>query len=457
MKCLSGVAMMVMVGLASSISNAGSVKPGDLITPDNASVVADLVSPGNYYLVKQGMHLRIVPTERLEWPLPYKAATEKYAAQVRLNDKGELQNYVAGQPFPLLDPNDPQVATKVMWNFSFRPQYTDDVDVRDVEIVSWRPNSPMPGPVEHFTIGHFAFYNNIGRTEVQPIPTDPEANSSGIRYRFGAFPFIEPTELRGFGLVRLRSKDPNVDDDGWYYNPVNRRLRSVSEQSLSDPMGPFGLGGGGGGGAAGAPQTISGGSASATTYANNLDPDSYFGFSAKIEDYSYRLLGLKPMLASVHAENTPAKPCQFDNNRSVCPEAWEIRQLYVIEATAKLLSWHQKIGSNGVLIPKRVLYIDSEAWFITASDQYDQQGKLWKTIAAFNTYADRPVADAKVAIYPFKRMFQTALVDEDIQDGFSSVVYMPGHESEDYESWYINMGIVTKAFLDPHQMQNFAR
>ena len=54
-------------------------------------------------------------------------------------------------------------------------------------------------------------------------------------------------------------------------------------------------------------------------------------------------------------------------------------------------------------------------------------------------------------------MFQTALVDEDIQDGFSSVVYMPGHESEDHESWYINMGIVTKAFLDRHQMQNFAR
>ncbi len=146
-------------------------------------------------------------------------------------------------------------------------------------------------------------------------------------------------------------------------------------------------------------------------------------------------------------------PCQFDNNRSVCPEAWEIRQLYVIEATAKPLSWHQRIGGDGVLIPKRVLYIDSEGWFITASDQYDGQGKLWKTIATFNTYNDRPVADARVAIYPFKRMFQTALVDEDIQDGFSSVVYMPGHESDDHESWYINMGIASKAFLDPHQIR----
>ncbi len=323
MKYLCGLVMIAMVGLAPSLACAASVKPGDLIAPDNSSVVADLVSPGNFYLVRQGMRITIVPTERLEWPPPYKTATEKYASQVRLNEKGELQNYVAGLPFPLLDPNDPQVATKVMWNFSFRPQYTDDADIRDVEIVSWRPNSPLPGPVEHFTIGHFAFYNNIGRTEVQPIPSDSEATAAGIRYRFGAFPFIEPQEIRGFGLVRLRSNDPNVEDEGWYYNPLSGRLRSVSAQSLSDAIGPFGIGGGGGNAFS---PVVAGGIAS-TTYANNLDPDSYFGFSAKIEDYNYKLLSIKPMLASVHAENTPAKPCQFDNSRTVCPEDWEMRQL----------------------------------------------------------------------------------------------------------------------------------
>ena len=435
------VAMMVMLlvaALGSLPVEAASVKPGDQITPENAALVADLVSPGNYYLVRQGMRMNIVPTQRLEWPPPYKAATEKYSSQVGLNDKDELQNYVAGQPFPLLDPNDPHIAAKVMWNFSFRPQYTDDVDIRDVEVSSFRANSPTPGPVEHFTIGHFAFYNSMGRTEVAPIPTDSEVAGAGIRYRFGAFPFLEPAEIYGFGLIRERYKDPTVDDNVWFFNPSMRKLRRVRAEELSDAILPSDAKNG------------------ANTYANNLDPDSYFGFSAKIENYNYKLLGIKPMLASVHAKNTPAKPCQFDNNRTVCPEDWEMRQIYVIEATAKPLSWHQKLGSSGVLIPKRVLYIDSEGWFITASDQYDGEGKLWKTIATFNTFADRPVKDAQVAIYPFKRMFQTALVDEDIQDGFSSVVYMPGHETQDHESWYINMGIVTKAFLDPNQMQNYA-
>ena len=149
---------VLMIFAAVSVVNAASVKPGDLITPDNAALVTDLVSPGNFYLVRQGMRMKIVPSERLEWPPPYKSATEKYASQVSLNDKGELQNYVAGQPFPLLDPNDPQVATKVMWNFSFRPQYTDDADVRDVEIASGVPAAPWmiqsnisPSVISRFT------------------------------------------------------------------------------------------------------------------------------------------------------------------------------------------------------------------------------------------------------------------------------------------------------------------
>ena len=49
-------------------------------------------------------------------------------------------------------------------------------------------------------------------------------------------------------------------------------------------------------------------------------------------------------------------------------------------------------------------------------------------------------------------MFQTALVDEDLQCGYSTVMYTPGHESTDPESWCINMGTVTKAMLDPNRM-----
>jgi hypothetical protein len=125
-----------------------------------------------------------------------------------------------------------------------------------------------------------------------------------------------------------------------------------------------------------------------------------------------------------------------------------MRHLYVIEADAK---------SRDDTIPRRILYIDSEGWFITASDQYDRQGKLWKTIATFDTYRDRPVPDARVAIYPYKRIFQLGLVDMDLDTGYSSVVYMPGSTAPERECWYIDMGTVTNAMLAPQALERSVR
>ncbi len=378
----------------------GEVKPGDVITKDNAAKVIDLVSPGNYMLVQQGMEMKIVPSDKLEWPPPFKSATEKYSPQVQLAPDGTLKNYIAGQPFPLVDPNDPQVATKVMWNFSYRPLYSDDIDMRFPEVATFEKHA-TGSPLSYYTVGHFAFYNNIGRIEVPPIPTDPNGLASGLRYRFGFYPFLEPSGLRGYGMVRQRHIDPKIEDNVWVFNPA---------------------------------------------YANALDPDSYFGFSAKIEDFNYRFLGEKMMLASVHAEHSPEVQCPYDGGKTICPERWEMRHLYVIQADAK--------PGIEATIPRRIFYIDSEGWFITASDQYDRTGKLWKTIATFNTYRDRPVPGATVAVYPYKRIFQLGLVDEDLDTGFSSVVYMPGPTAPDRECWYIDMGTVENAFFQPEALQS---
>jgi hypothetical protein len=418
------------------------VKPGDVITPANAGKVKNLLSPGNYLLVQQGMQLDIVAAEKLEWPPPYTAATEKYQAQVKLMPDGSLHNYVAGQPFPLLDPNDPHMAEKIMWDFSFRPLYSDDADLRFPEIASFKPDS-KGDPVAYFTVGHFAFYNNIGRIEVPPVPTDPDGAASGIRYRFGFYPFLEPASLRGYGLVRYRHIDPKIEDNTWVFTPSTRRLRRQSVETLTDAIGMIaGFGGGGAGGQYGAGGPSGGGGGMTST----LDPDSFFGFSGREADYNFKYLGDKNMLACVHAKNSPEVVCPHDGGRTICPENWEMRHLYVVEADAKP-------GQN-FSISKRILYIDSEGWFITASDQYDREGKLWKTVVAYNTYRDRPVPDAKVAIYPYKRIFQLGLVDEDLDTHLSTVAFMPGPTAPDRECWYIDMGVVDNAFFTPEALKN---
>jgi hypothetical protein len=435
------VAFVFAVAVVSAAIPAGAqVNPGDVITPANASKVEGLLSPGNFILVKQGMTVKVVPTGHLDWPPPYKAATERYSPQVSLGPNGELHGYVAGLPFPLVDANDPAAATKIMWNFEYRPLHTDDLDEREVEVVSH--NARQADEIEHFTFGHLGFYNSVGRTEVAPMPTDPDVLNSNIAARSGAYPILEPAELRGEGLVRERYNTPGLQDSAWEYSPPARKLRRLPAVYLSDTFGASRTGTTGNG-------TFAAGvvNAGASTYASTWDPDSFFGFSAKIDDYTYRLLGERPMLASVEAENSPAQPCPSDGGRTVCAENWELRNVYAIEATAKPRS----ILGASVIIPKRILYVDSEGWFITASDQYDRQGQLWKTLVAFHAYRDRAVPNARVAIWPFKRMFETALVDEDLTSGFSTVIYSPGHSGND-DSLYVNMGAVDRNFFTPQNM-----
>jgi len=422
--------------ISTAIPAGAQVTPGDVITPASALKVEGLVSPGNFMLVQQGMMMKIVPTGHLDWPPPYKDATERYSPQVSLTADGDLKGYAAGLPFPLVDANDPNAATKIMWNFEFRPLYTDDLDQRGVEAVSHRASSS--NEIEHFTFGHLGYYNSVGRTEVAPMPMDPDVLKTGIAAHTGAFPILEPAEVRGAGIVTQRYAIPGFEDAVWEYSPQTRRLRRLPTAELSDAFGVAAMGSAG---------VMGGGVGAGTTYASTWDPDSAFGFSARIQDYTYRLLGERPMLASVEGENSPAQPCAADNGRTVCPENWEMRNVYVIEATAKPQS---PLGGS-VITPKRILYIDSEGWFITASDQYNPEGQLSKTIATFHAYRDRAEPNARVAIYPFKRIFQTALVDEDLTSGFSTVVYSPGRENQD-DSLFINMGAVDRTFFTPEKM-----
>jgi Protein of unknown function (DUF1329) len=184
-----------------------------------------------------------------------------------------------------------------MWNFEFRPLYTDDLDTRNIEAVSHRPGQSVAEEVMSF--GHFGFYKSIGRTEVAPLPLDNDIYQTGLAYRFGAFPVLEPAEMRGAGIVREGSVLPDVDDNAWEYSSESRRLRRLPTAELADAFGVAAQSGAG---------TMSGG-AGATTYASTLDPESAFGFAGKFSDYSYRLLGERPMLASVDAANSPKIPC----------------------------------------------------------------------------------------------------------------------------------------------------
>jgi hypothetical protein len=427
-KALAAALAFSVVALGVVTANA-QVKPGDMITIENSYKVKDVLSPGVFFKVQRGMALKIIPTSRVDWPPPYKDATEKYSSQVSLApDHRSILGYVAGQPFPLIDPNDPYVGAKIIWNNVFRPITSDDYDLRfyDCESVNEKPGPPGR-TLEYAQIGHYAGYDLVGRTEVEPIPIDPDFKKTNRLWLFALYPLLAPQDARGSGFIRYRYADPTRGDDNWSWTPGARRVRRINESIMSTATAP--------------------GSAGANTW----DPDHYSGFNPKTQEYNYRLLGEKNMLGSVHAEHSPEVKCQTDGGGSACPEAWEMRHIYVVEATP------DRARIAAALDSRTVIYMDTEMWFEPYIDTYDRRGQLWRNHIYWLAYRDRPVPDARVAIYPFKREFVVGAVSTDVQDGLSTMCYLPGRETPERECWYINMGAVNRDFFTTDAMVRAAQ
>jgi hypothetical protein len=414
-------ALAIMIGFFNAPASA-QVKPGDFITPDNAAKVKDLLSPGQYLRVLHGMTIKVVPTERIDWPPPYKDATEKYSSQVRLTpDRRSLIGYVAGEPFPLIDVNDPDAGTKVMWNMAFRPISSDEYDLRwfDCDSVYWGKNAAF-NEITDIEVGHYAGYNEVGRTEVDPMPIDPDFKKTG-RYFLGLlYPVLSPQDARGTGLIKFRYADPNQQDAAWTWTPGARRVRRLNYAILDSATG-----------------------------AQAYDPNHYEGFSGKNENYDFRLIGEKTMLGAIDVAQVPDVRCPTDGGASHCPDNWQMRHEFIVEGKPRP-------GRFNSLYNREVLYVDSEAVFVMANDLYDRGGQLFINYTSWMRYSDRSEPGAKIAIYPFKREFQVGSSSTNVQSGFSTVCYHPSLNAPSHDSWFINMGSVDRDWFTPEQMARAA-
>lgn len=416
---LVGVALFAFLASSWSLAQA-QVQPDDVINPGKADKVKDLVSPGVYQRVKNGLAMKIVETQAIEWPPPYKAATDANAAKVSLTDHRTLSGYVAGLPFPNIDANDPDAAIKTIWNMQFRPVFTDDYDLRFVDCdFGYTKEGKQGEALESIQVGHYSGYNMVGRTEVQPMPTDPDFQTNGRYWLFGLYPVLAPAELRGAGLIRARFADSGKSDAIWAFTPDDRHVREIGEEMMNDPGG-----------------------------IGQWSPDHFAGFDAKVENYDYKFLGRKSMLASVNA-HSPQSKC-IEDGTAACAENWEMRQIDIIEA-------NPRSGTSAAGGAKIDIYVDTEIWFPPYVDTYNSSGELSQTSIFTLANRDRTTEDATVAVYPFKRSFIVAAETQDLKQGTLTKCYLPGSDTPDREGWYINMGTVQKEFFQTEAMVRAAR
>jgi hypothetical protein len=318
----------------------GSVKPviadlppGSVLSKDNWQRGADVLPPELLEKVKSGeLQIRVQETTNLPLTPAYIEATRRYAGSAKLDADGDLQDYVAGRPFPVIDASDPQAGLKMAWNDRYR-DFGNAAEAwgtfRTIE---------QSGQVAREIEFYYAIAYGMHRT-------DEAANQwtkDGILYK-EFYKCLGPLDLKNLMNLKYRHDDDRKADIDWSYLPQTRKVKRLLIRHDEPTMG------------------------------SELLHEDFYGFSGYIHAHDWKVLGRKVLLvpgairapnATVTAQSYPADP-------------WELRDTLILESTPNDAS--HPYG-------KRVLYIDAQLGISTYVLIYDKQGKHYKTL--FTVYGN---------------------------------------------------------------------
>ncbi|NNL68135.1 MAG: DUF1329 domain-containing protein [Myxococcales bacterium] len=332
-----------------------SFKEGDVITFDKIDSLRQFLPPEFWanrdFFFYEGMRLNIGPFHRDYSPAAeYVAATKKFAGQPKIGPDDSLENYTAGQPFPMdqIDcKGDPQAGTKVMWNFDY--QWDGDGTDTQYFYSYWDRGEQLPLYYE----GTSKTVKLSNRVEAQYL----EGNEGDIfrgekrKLAFG-IEVNAPFDARGINVMTYRYKSSDrpqaeaKNDDTWVYVPTLRRVRRISTAQRTD--------------------AVSG---------TDFTFDDLRSFAGIVPQYSWACLGEMDILAPMNSQ-VKAYPYAKDHNfgpygLSYADDTWELRKAIKIRMKPKAVDhpYHHKD-----------LYIDKETLTALYSFAYDQKEELWKVI-----------------------------------------------------------------------------
>ena len=226
----SGIATAAALALAtlvlSSVPAHAQVKPGDFISADNAARVKDLVSPGTYLRIQHGMSLKIAPSERIDWPPPYKEATEKYSSPRRSGSRPTAAAWMVmyrENHSRSSTPMTPMPQRRLCGTSRFvRSPATTTICDGSIAPALIGGSTQSYREINDYEVGHYAGYNEVGRTEVDPVSIDPDFKSTGRYFLSLLYPVLSPQSDRGSGFIRYRYASAQRDDDIWSYSTGSR-------------------------------------------------------------------------------------------------------------------------------------------------------------------------------------------------------------------------------------------
>ena len=353
---------MTSAASASPTASDQTLKPGTIIGAENADQYSRYLPGAAKFALKHGFHMRVIPQRRVEWSDGFRHATEKYSGQVSLDAEDNLQHYIAGMPFPLIDIADPKAAVKIAYNWHMGPFMPDDFS-----IAPWSSNAYAADPANgtkivpkddlDYACEQFDFLRFAHRTDVDPRPTIGE-NSMGVVWKARCNRWLSDltgTASEGAGIW-VRYLDPKHPDEFFGFSETSRRVRRTAV-NLAYP-----------------------------TEACRGCHQPFWAYALpKTELYSYKLLGTTTLLACLAADSEPAGFAATGEGTALGEAPFELRSAYILQMTPRFDDAAAASKSTGTII-----YVDSEVYVWLAAEFY-AGGTL--TATAMPLWRIRPSAE----------------------------------------------------------------
>ena len=301
------------------------IRPGLKLDATNAAAASAVLPPEILtYLAAGDFSVSVQETTDLPLRQSFIDATLQHHSGVVVGE-GELQNYVAGRPFPVLDAADPQAGLKAVWNLRYRDQ-GDDAQM-------WATNSLVNSNGNTERSQTFAFFSLYGMHRPDSAKDLPQWEKHGI-YTKQYTRMLAPSDSEGNQILAVQPDNDLLPHDQWAYDPKTRRTRKIVYTPYISPGRGVVL----------------------------IEDRS--GFLGYIHAYDWKYLREQTVLTPGPIRATA--PTWGGRGNWYLVDPWELRRAVVVEATPK---------NSHPLYSRRVLYIDVQTSLPLFAFAYDHEGQ----------------------------------------------------------------------------------
>ena len=318
-------------------------KPLFTIDASNVDKYADKLSPGQIQQIKQikGYGMPVYATYRTcQTPDFVEKNTRDGALKSALAKDGWslASATLPGIPFPV-----PRTGTEVLWNWLVHYMGVGIEWPGAHTYVSPKPGSDTP-IVAKWTQMQFYPWAKPG----VHTPQDDQTLMTAFYYGY-----LEPASLSGQGLIQRFYYEKNTDS--FYYFTGQRRVRRLPAYAYDAPL---------------------------IGFENQYPADTTWVFNGNPDRFNWKLVGKKEMYVpynsfAMQQFNTKLTDVTGPTFVSPSMRRYELHRVWQIEGTVKDGDRHAT--------PKKTLYIDEDSWIPAVGDDYDAQGKIWKSKENFIT------------------------------------------------------------------------